>query len=280
MTDVIVYGPVEAPASAALTPGQKEYVDGRAIIGYRSILDEPDVGIVATSETSGFAAVNVKSRLTYSGWRPSGTGTQYLTATGSNGHAVDYLTIAGHNLASKAAVIDFEYFDGASWVSILDGYVPVSDAPIMLLFDQVEALAYRLRVDVNGTQYPTIAAILMGERLSLQRGIYVGHAPAPYSPDVDFLTEETEGGQIVGSSVMSAMFSTSVTLKRITPTWARAHLTPFLAVARKKIPFSFMWNTDDRYKGEVIYGTLQNRPSLSNEHQSFMACDLDIRGLA
>lgn len=278
--NLIVSHLVEAPASLAPTPGQKEYVDGRAIIGYQSLLDSADIAIAATSAASGYPASAIKSRLTAGGWRPSANGAQYLTFTGSRGHKADYLVLAGHNLASKGAVIDLEYHDGTSWLSMLSGHAPVSDSPIMLLFTQREALAYRLRVDVAGVAYPTIATVLLGARLSLQRGIYVGHNPAPYSPDVDFVTEESEGGNIVGSTVLSTSFSTSVSLRRITPTWFRAYMAPFLLVARRKTPFAFMWNTDDRYKGEVIYGTLTNRPSFGNEHQSFMGGDLEIRGLA
>jgi hypothetical protein len=280
MNDVVVTSHVEAPAGATLLPHQKEYVAGRAVIGYDSILDESDVSITATSETDGFSPASVKSRLTFSGWRPSVAGANYLTFTGSRGHKVNYLCIAGHNLASKGVTGDLEAYDGSAWYSVLDGFVATSDAPLMLVFGDEERLAYRLKLNVVDVAYPTIAAVLLGERLDLQRGIYVGHAPAPYSPDVDFLTEESEGGQVIGSVALGTQYDTGVSLKHITPAWFRSHFAPFLTVARRKVPFCFMWNTDDRYKGEVIYGTLTNRPAFSNDHKSFMSGELGIRGLA
>lgn len=280
MTDVIVSNHVQAPASLVTTPGQAAYVDGRAVIGYLSMLDAIDVAITATSETDGFSPENVKSRLTYGGWRPSAAGANYLTFTGDVGHKVNYLCIAGHNLASKGATIDLEAFDGSAWYSVLGSVALDDDAPAMFIFDDEERLAYRLLVNVSGVDFPTIAAVLLGERLDLQRGIYVGHAPAPYSPDVDFLTEESEGGQIIGSSVLSTQYETEIEFKNITPAWFRAYLAPFVRVAARKQPFCFMWNTDDKYKGEVIYGTASGRLSFKNQHQSFMQGSVGIRGLA
>ncbi len=279
MTDVIVGNLVESPSTTSLQPQQAEYVVGSAIIGYKSMLDASDVVITATSETTNFAAVNVATRLTYSGWRPSAGGTQYLTFTGSVGHKVNYLAVAGHNLFSKGATCDLEYFDGTNWISMLSGYAPVSDSPFMLIFTAKEALAYRIRVDVSGTAYPTIAAVLLGERLELQRGIYVGHRPAPFSREVSYLTETSEGGQFLGRAVLRRATTTDIAFRNITPTWSRAYLVPFIIAAETQ-PFAFMWNTDDRYKGEVIYGYVTNPVQLSNAHQSFMSCDLSIRGLA
>lgn len=280
-TEVISGNLVEVPASTPLQSYQAEYVVGSAVIGMNSMLDASDVAITASSETSGFEAVNVSSRLTYSGWRPSATGAQYLYFTGSTGHAADYLTIAGHNLFSKGATIDLAYSDdgGATYTSLLNGYVPTSDSPFMLLFTQQQRLLYRLTVNVSGTNYPTIAVVLLGARLALQRGIYVGHRPAPFSRAVNYLTEVSEGGQILGRAVLRRATTTDITLRNITPAWSRAYLAPFLILA-ETLPFSFMWNTDDRYKGEVIYGFMENQPQLVNEQKSFMACDLSMRGLA
>jgi hypothetical protein len=272
------------PAPASLTnPHDKDYVVGQAAIGYRSFLDAYDVTIAASSETAGFAGVNVKSRLTHQGWKPSATGAQYLTFTAAdNGQNVDYLGIAAHNLASKGASLDFQWSDdGTSWTTLLNnGHVPVSDAPFLLTFTSVAKRRFRLQVNVDGGNFPTIAVVMFGELLPLQRGIYVGHRPAPFSRDVVYNTSESEGGQIIGRSVVRRMNETEITLRRLRPAWLRANLVPFQRAAEEQ-PFFFVWKKDDAtYVREVIYGVLGNQPRPVNEHQSFMAVDYSIRGLA
>lgn len=281
MSEVITGNLVEGLAGTAALAHEKEYVVGSAIIAYQSILDDYDVTITASSEASGYAGVNVKSRLTHSGWKPSSSGTQYLTFAASTGKRVNYLAIAAHNLASKAAVIDLEYSDdgGSTWTSILETYAPASDAPLLLLFDAQERLHYRLAVTVSGADYPTLAVVMLGARLALQRGIYVGHAPAPFSRKARFNVDMSEGGHILGRSVVSRAHTASIPLRRITPAWYREYLDPFLESA-EELPFFFLWNTDDRYKGEVIFGELTNEPEPVNEHKSFMGVDLAMRGLA
>ena len=280
MTDLITGNLVEAPATEGLQPKQKEYIEGRAVIGYHSILDDYDVTISASSEAAGFAAVNVKSRLTHSGWKPAASGAQYLNVTASAGKAVDYIGLAAHTLASKAAVIDLEYSDdGASWTSILGGYAPISDAPFLLLFAAQERLRYRLAVTPGGAELPTVGVVMLGARLALQRGIYVGHRPAPFNRKNRFNIDLSEGGQILGRAVVRQANETEVDLRRITPAWERAYLAPFLRAAEEQ-PFFFLWNTDDRYKGEVMFAELTNEPEPVNDHKSFMACSLSLRGLA
>lgn len=271
-----------ASTAATVAPGQRESVAGRALIAYRSILDSYDVSIAATSAAAGYAAVNVKSRLTHSGWRPSAGGAQSLTFMAADlGKTVDYLGIAGHNLFSKGATIDLlASDDGVTYSSLLGGgYLPTSDAPFLLQVASSAKKYFRLTVNVAGVAYPTIAVVMLGEVLRLQRGIYVGHRPAPFSRDVAYNASESEGGQIIGRSVVRRMSETDITLKRITPTWFRDYLLPFQRAAEES-PFFFLWNTGTRYSAEVIYGMLTNQPRPSNEHQSFMAVDYSIRGLA
>lgn len=269
-------------AAAAAAMPNKEAVEGRALIGYESILDSYDVTITPSTETTGYSGQNVKTRLTHAGWKPSATGAQSLTFTAADlGKTVDYLGIAAHNLKSKAATIDLQYSDdGSSWTSLLSGgYAPTSDAPFMLTVASTSKRYFKLVVNVSGVDYPTIGVVMLGERLSLQRGIYVGHRPASFSRSVTYNTSESEGGQIIGRSVVRRLNETDVSLKRITPTWYRSHLADFEEAALES-PFFFMWNTDDRYKGEVIFGVLAGDPRPVNEHQSFMAVDYTIRGLA
>ncbi len=281
MTDLITGNLVEAPTSGAAQPGQLAFIDGRAIIAYESILDDGDVSLAATTEAAEFEVENLTDRLTYSAWQPSAGGTQYVTITAGSGKSVDYLGIAAHNLASKGATIDFEYSDdGVVWTSVLGGYVPITDAPLLLLFAQQQRQRFRLAVNVNGAALPTIGVLMLGERLSLQRGIFVGHRPAPFARKRRFLTEESDSGQIIGSVAIAKANETAAKISRITPSWYREFLDPFLERAVDREPFFFMWNTDDRYKGEVLYGVMTNEPEPVHDHQSFMEVTIEMRGLA
>ncbi len=271
----------ELGAAPAATPGQAEYVEGRAIIAYQSMLDAADVSIAASSAASGFAAVNVKSRLTYSGWKPSAGGAQTLTFTGTAGHTVDYLGIAGHNLFSQQATLDLQSSDdGVTWASLLGGGVaPVSDAPLLLIFTESAKNHFRLVVNVAGAAYPTLAVVMLGQRMPLQRGIYVGHRPAPLNRELTYHTNDSEGGQMIGRSVVRRANRTALSFSRLTPSWLRSTWMPFQRAA-ETLPFFFMWNTQPRYRGEVIYGQMMNQPEPVNSHQSFMSVELEIRGLA
>lgn len=283
MADVLVGNLVETPATIAPVFGQKDFVDGRAVIGYKSILDDYDVSIFASSEASGFDVENIVDRLTYNGWKPNAGGTQTVEIVCESGKPVDYLAVSAHNLNSKGVAIDLRYSDdnGATWISAINGgFVPVSDAPFMVLFTRQDRVRFQVVLSIPGSDLPTIGVIMLGPRLSLQRGIYVGHGPAPFSRRRRFLTEESDGGQIIGSVVMAKASETDIDIKKITPAWYREFMDPFVKRAVDQEPFFWLWNTDDRYKGEVIYGVLTGEPSPVNEHQSFMALALSVRGLA
>jgi hypothetical protein len=265
-------------ATAAAQPGQREYVAGRAIFAYQSILDDRGVGITATSEADWFAAENVRSRLTSSAWKPADAGEQALIFESDTlGKTIDYLGIAAHNLRSMGASIVLQSSDdGATWADIVS-HAPSTDAPFLLTFSEVSKLHFRLVVNVASGAFPAIGVVMLGQRLPLQRALYVGHRPAPFSRDIVYKTAESEGGNIIGRTIIRRFNETSIEIRRITPTWFRQQLLPFQRAAEVQ-PFFFLWRTD--YADEVIYGVIDNAPRPSNEHQSFMAVDYTMRGLA
>lgn len=269
----------------AYSPGNPEYVDGRSVICYDDIsqLSGAVLSASATATAAGTAtydAANAFDGLTYDYWKPSTGGAQWLKIALAASAVVDYLGLAAHNLGTLGATVQLQgSLDDATYVNLLpEGtFVPTDDGPIVRLFTEKAYRYFKLTTTPpSGTQQ--IGVLMLGRSTPLQRGVHVGHRPAPFSRDVRYTTNESEGGNFLGRSIVRVSNETEIALSNMTARWYREKFEPFALQAESR-PFFFVWDRHRR-PDEAMFGYATNRPSLENGKTSFVSTTLSMRGKA
>ncbi len=290
----VVLNPYGIPLVDTETPvGSPEHIEGRAVIGYDSIFRRTDMVVVAHEEED-FPALNAFDDLTYDYWMTlepfdsnseSGsdgdTDELYLTATFDEAVSCDYLAIGAHDLYSKNAIIDYQAWDPDTeeFVSVLPngGFVPVSDSPFLITYDRVTSTIWRLRI--TSSMAVRIGVMFAGIAMPLQRFVRVGHVPATMNEELAFTTNQSEGGQFIGRSLVRKTNKSDLQLAWLTPRWVREHWQDFQVHART-LPFFFAWDTQD-FPKEVIFGYADDEPKprlMSN--RLYMEVSIPMRGIA
>lgn len=255
------------------------------LIGYRSLATI--TSIAASTEADTDPATNLANPSTYLRW----TATQFaadelLTVSTPGGADIDYVAIAGHNFGTLGATISIEAADTLSmgdpdFDEVIVSAIPAHDGPLMFRFASRNLLAIRVRIEYpTSADAPARAAVLyVGEALTLQRRLYVGHAPMPMARVSEIANGRSESGQFLGRIVLATKVATTVEIKNLTPDWVREHFNPFLKAAIDA-PFFFAWRPAD-YPDEVGYGWLADdvRP-INDLPNGMMAATFSIDGVA
>lgn len=218
-------------------------------IGWQSwTRDDTSISVASSSEVSGYEDDNVLSENTYEWWQPSSLPAT-LTFTLSGAKNVDYVGIAAHTLGQNNCEVKWQYWNGSSWVDLMDETIS-NDEPIMGLFASVSATQFRLRI-LSGDNEPLVGVLYFGEVMESQRGIYVGHSPISLSKRSIIRPNRSEGGNWLGRSVIRQGAATNIELNNLTADWVRSDLKPFIESAAL-YPFFFAWNPSG-WPSEVGY---------------------------
>lgn len=268
---VVISNAVIVPAA---TPNTPPFPLSHARIGYTSVATASNV--TASSEQAGFPASAAVNGLTYDQWRPASVPATWTVQLGAAAD-IDYVGIAGHNLASigGTATVQVSYNDGSSWSDVASTG-PQDNGPIMFLFSTLRTKLLRVRVTAaeNDVQIPVIFA---GQALVMQRSIYGGVTPPTMARKTVRLPNESDAGQALGESIIRRGVEFSVDWEYLTPDWVRSSLEPFLKATRAGY-FFFAWNPGD-YPQEVAYGRLTDDPRPVNMGiAGFMRVSMSIRG--
>lgn len=244
-------------------------------IGYHNVVTATNIS--ADEEADDEPVRNLGNPATYLAWRGETTSEQAVTITLSEAQSVNYFAIAKHNLGSTGATIAFEYSDdGEDWTTV-ETIEPSSDYALIVEFDSVSALFYRLSL-TPGTAAPSIAVLYVGQILALQRRIYVGHTPITYGRKTSVSNGRSENGQFLGRVLRREFLQTGVDLKNITPSWYRTYMEPFAEAARTK-PFFFAWRPLS-YPAEVGFSWLSNDMNVVNQlSNGYMQLSFNMQGV-
>lgn len=249
----------------------------RGAIGYESIA--PDSTITASTEATGYEAANVADGLTWDFWRPlDGDTAAWIAFDYGSLVSVDYVGIAVHNLGSIGASVTVQAYIGGMWQDVHE-FTPTSDAPLMALFEALEAQEWRLVLS-GYTAYdtPSIGVVNIGTAMRFQRNIYVGHTPITMGRNTNIKPNLSNTGQFLGRSVERRGAQTNIALNNLTPDWYRETFEPFAQYAITGA-FFWMWRPDD-YPEEVgyVWTTTDIIPS-NQRNNGMMSVSFKVEGI-
>lgn len=255
------------------------------IIGWQTAVDVSN--IEASSEDPDYPAINLANPATHLKWRAAETTApddEWVQVLLPTVQYFDYVGIARHNLGSAQIPITIE---GATEVdtsgdpifdiTLTAEQLLADDGPAIFRFTRQNLIAVRLSLG-TGNDFPEIAVCYVGELLTLQRKIYVGHTPITYGRTTRIVTGKSESGQYLGRVIISEARETGIDLKNLTPDWYRTYLDPFIAAA-EVTPFFFAWRPQE-YPQEVGYAWMSNSPQPENQlPNGMMSIALQMSGI-
>lgn len=231
--------------------------------------------VAATSETELSPITNIANPSTAFGWEGSNNAQQDIDIT-LNGIEIDYVGIARHNLEGAAAMRIQALVDG-TYSTIIDWTTNLSNQSTLFLLNSAAPKAIRISIKDNITA-PKIAVIYIGKSTVLQRSIYVGHTPITMGRNQTEVGGLSQSGQYLGTLVTKEYFSTSVSLRNLTPSWYRLNLDPFVN-RNQKTPFFWSWRPE-KYPNETGYCWLSDTPRPSNDlSNGMMKVSLSMEGI-
>lgn len=258
----------------ALVPVSEIDPDAPAI-GWHNLVT---AGVVsADDELAGFPATNLANPSTAEQWRSGDdTGEQFITIDQSG--VYDYVGIARHNFGSGQVSVRVDADIDSVWTEVVPEFLPGSDAPLMMLFEQGTYLGLRIRLYAGGTA-PRASVLYAGEVTRVQRRVYVGHTPITDGRRSRVTNARAESGDFLGRIVLTESLETSVEFKNLTPAWYRSTLRPLIRACAEQ-PFFWAWRPGS-YPDEVGYSWLTNDPTPTNQRANgMMSVSLQMGGLA
>lgn len=236
-----------------------------------------------TEQTDG-AALNASTGTTYDYWSAvrSGTSVSWRCVFGTN-RRLRFAGVAGHNLADLGATIALQYStnSGSSWSDCGAGSVTPSDnSNIGFYFDNTDADYWRFRVTNLTTDDPVNIAVLWGGiTMTVERRVYQGFEPVLSPTEVDLQSNVSEGGNLLGSTVVRRGSTLNFAPQNLEPSFARGDdMLDFIPSFNSGNPFWFAWRPT-KYLTDLHYcwrdgGTL--RP-VNSGPRDLMSFDLSAR---
>lgn len=239
-------------------------------IGFVSYIQ--DATLSASSGSDTVAALSTPS--TWERWQPA-AGTHTITATLSSARTVDYVGLAGYDLAGGTVTVAVSP-DLVSGFTTVATFTDFSKESVMRLFSAVSARRIQLTV-TRGTA-PALGVFYCGQVLALERATRGGSSPATLNRSTSYSNEFSAAGQILGRVINRQGIKTAVNLRNLTDAWYRSSFDPFVAAART-LPFFYLWNPRD-YPADCIYGVASDDivPTLQGG-RALMDVSFDIEGV-
>lgn len=191
------------------------------LIGWRNRLAEGT--LAASSEGTDGAAANAVTGTTYDFWTPVSL-PGWIEVELPTGQACDYCAIAAHTCGSSATAVICEYREGDAWVEAASA-IPADDEPLMLVFPEVIASRWRIRLE--GGAAPVIGVAHIGLSIVMQRGVVAPYTPTSIASEIELMATRSLGGQFIGSSIVHRGARTDVSFSPLDEAWARLELEPF-----------------------------------------------------
>ena len=219
-------------------------------IGYQNLLESGS--IIADFEISDYPATNIQNPSTGEYWVSSNSvDTQYLTMQITPAK-VNYFAIAGQDLDGATLKVQRRDDPGDAWSDVVLPVITANNEAIMWLFESVVTSAFwRLEIIPNSSVPPRIAVIYIGEYLTLQRKVYVGHRPSNYAVNSTVTTNMSEKGQYMGRAVIAQDQDFSLTQINISPVFYRSYINNLRIHAITR-PFFCAWRPA-QYPDEVAF---------------------------
>lgn len=274
---------VIAPTLSIVEPYQ--FTLNHPVIGYQTVVNVSNV--TSSSEDPDYPVTNLANPATHLKWRALETtapDVEWVDVELAAVQFFDYVGIARHNLGSAQIPVTILGADEVDSngdpifdIELVPEQLLPDDRPALFRFTLQNLIAVRIYFGV-GTDFPEIAVCFVGELLTLQRKIYVGHTPIVYGRNRRIVTGRSESGQYLGRVIISESRETAVSLQNLTPDWYRTYLDPFVEACDAQ-PFFFAWRPQT-YPTEVGFAWMTNEPQPQNQlPNGMMSIDFQMSGI-
>lgn len=232
---------------------------GNMFVDYRSL--------IAGDADTGFDPHTLGTWAPWEFWQGNAGSWNTISLTPATLTAVEYFSIANHNLgsvggqlsfegsndnvtwdviasASAVAVSGGEVYDGSFHYSGTTSYSSSAQFTNSVLAFKINPgvsyTHYRLRVYAAGGK-PIIGICAAGRRLDFELGFYNGFTPPSWNDDVDTTNNNSEKGVFLGrSAIRSGVKGMTINLQYVTYDWLNNEWLPFKNAASLN-PFIFSW---------------------------------------
>jgi len=218
--------------------------------------------IAATATLSGTAVAtdgqreNAVSGGTAPRWRPSGTGDATFIVGIAADTPVRFLGIAAHSLHKAGALVQWHYnlsASGGTWVAVTAAAAAVQGA-MAWRFREVTARQWRLTVSsIDAANVATLGVLFVGNETVMPMRIYQGFAPRIVPTNVELQSNVSEGGNLLGSSVVRSGSSLDMAFAHIAPAFVRGEFKPFMEHFNAGRGFFTAWRPE-KYPEDVHFG--------------------------
>lgn len=233
----------------------------------------------ATELTPG---INAASPATYNFWSatPNGSGVVRMRVDLGAARAVTFAGIAAHNLADIDATLTLEYStDDSTWNTAPAAAVTPADNRA-IGFRLVAIIARYWRFAITGASGDAVIGVaFLGPEMMIGARIYQGYAPPITPTEVALVSNISEGGHFLGTSVTFQGSSVTAQLDNLSPATLRgAAWRGFQAAYNSGRPFFWAWRPT-KYPGDLFYALRSGgalRPQNSRP-PDFMSVELSMR---
>ena len=246
-------------------------------IAHDNLMIAPATALTASSESSGFEAVNLSNWNVYESWKPSAAGTQTLDIDLGSLIDVDTFAIFGHDLNDYAGTIKLQWSnDGATgWTDLFSAVTPSDNTCVFETFTSVSKRYFRIVTTQTGSA-AAIHIAFVGERMILEKGFRIGYVPPGLLDDAETIQNVSDNGLPLGRSNIAKPGKYTIPQTILSPSWVRSDWVPFLEHT-KLYPFFFAWDLAN-YPNEVVFawtnGKTIEKPKYS--HANYMSAALKI----
>jgi hypothetical protein len=210
--------------------------------------------MTGSTEAAGYEAVAARGPQTYTGWKPTAV-TATLLATFTGAADVDYVGI--YILTTGGCTFRPQYWNGSTYVNLGADVTPTEVGPVLWLFNSVNTSRIRINV-TGGSTMPVIATLKAGEATVFPNGMPPGYKPSYLNPQDELTNSFSQGGQILGSELVSSKAREEVNIDKLEASWVETNWPGIRDAMRTEGAF-FAWNADD-YPAHLIYGGLMGVP--------------------
>ncbi len=235
-------------------------------IGYANKL--LDATITVTSEAAGFEKENLFDGRITTFWKPTSSGTKYITADFGVATFMTFCGLYAHNVGINGdGVLTVQYStDNSTWHTV-DTVAPAGTEAIYLTFDGVLARYWRLKIEAP-THAPLIGVLYMGEDFVCERGARVSFSQPTMARATKITNMRAQGGAFLGRSVVYQGSTISFAQNPTTIAFMYDHWQPFVLVAELK-PFFLQWAPSD-YPLEAAFCLAESFSNPTFSHHRYM----------
>lgn len=162
-------------------------ISNSPLIGWDNLV--PQGTLTATSSATGFPVSGLLNGVTTDPWRPNAMPAT-VTLVLPTARFASMVCFAAHDLGTRGVTVILERLVGATWTLVMQ-VTPIDDAPLILSFNAVSAVQWRVRFTGANTFRLSVMSLCLG--LTIPGRIVPPHAPLHRVSEVELVGDSESG---------------------------------------------------------------------------------------